>query len=71
MSTSHTLTLVTPQGVYGIDGAEADEVVTTGLTAMQYAARHLTHRQWSQVLRAERGLDRILHLPVDSPADRR
>jgi hypothetical protein len=67
MTVSRALTLITPQGVYGI-AASTDQVVTTSLTALQYAARHLTHAQWSQVLRAERGLDRVLTLPADDPA---
>jgi hypothetical protein len=69
MTGSHALTLITPQGVYGI-AAATDELVTTSLTALQYAARHLTHAQWSQVLRAERGLERIVTLPADDPARR-
>jgi hypothetical protein len=68
MTGPHTLTLITPQGVYGIH-ARTDELVTTNLSAMQYAARHLTHDQWSQVLRAQRNLERVITLPAGDPAD--
>lgn len=68
------LTLVTPEGVYAIgDGTRADVVVTTDLTALQYAARHLTHTQWSQVLRSERAVhgQGTIRLPDDAEVRRR
>lgn len=68
MEPDPVLTLVTPHGVYGISTrADASTTITTNLTALQYAARHLTHEQWSEVLRAERAVrgERVITLPAD------
>jgi phosphosulfolactate phosphohydrolase-like enzyme len=67
----HTLILITPHGVYELAGAPHEQVVATSLTALQYAARHLSHAQWSEVLAAERSAGRTIILPADRPADRR
>jgi hypothetical protein len=51
---SEIMTLITRDGVYRVRGAARACTVTTELRALEYAARHLSHRQWSQILREER-----------------